>query len=215
MTILGIGSSELVLIILLIIVILGPERAPQAAREVGKRWRAFTRSETWRTIVKSMSVARNLPQTLVRLAEVEEVQAKLAQDLEQVQQQFKTVSEPTKEILSGAAMREAIQATETELKQSLSQSPSSETAVESRAKQTKATTTELPVEHSIAPPDLTPDADTMTPEQKLIGYVEAIPTAFERLDRLEKSQAGLIAQIQSIQQSIDSLLAFSKAKAES
>ena len=126
MSILGIGGPELILIAVLVILILGPERAPQAARALGRQWRAITSAEWWRSLLEMWRFMRNLPQNLAEFAEVKEIQASLSEELEQVQSLTKgiqsdieSVSKPVEAILGGTVVKDTLKEMGDELTQSL------------------------------------------------------------------------------------------------
>ena len=82
MEFLGIGPSELVFIVLLAIIILGPKDMQKAGKTVGRWLNHFIRSDGWKALQRASREIRNLPTTLMREANMEEIQS-LGKDLRQ------------------------------------------------------------------------------------------------------------------------------------
>jgi len=72
MEFLGIGPLELIFIVLIAIVLLGPSDMLKAARTVGRILRTVFTSEGWREMRRSMNTLRNLPTSMMREAGLEE-----------------------------------------------------------------------------------------------------------------------------------------------
>jgi sec-independent protein translocase protein TatB len=75
MEFLGIGPSELVFIVIIAIIILGPKDMQKAGKTVGRWLNHFIRSDGWKALQRASREIRNLPTTLMREANIEEVQA--------------------------------------------------------------------------------------------------------------------------------------------
>lgn len=71
MELLGIGPLELIFILLIVLLILGPEELAATGKKLGRFLRALNRSETWRSIRKTGEELRSLPTKLMREAEIE------------------------------------------------------------------------------------------------------------------------------------------------
>jgi sec-independent protein translocase protein TatB len=71
MEILGIGPSELVFIILIAIIILGPRDMQKAGRTIGRWLNKLIHSEGWQIFQKTSTEMRNLPTRLMREANLE------------------------------------------------------------------------------------------------------------------------------------------------
>ncbi len=84
-TLCGIGIPELVLLVLVIFVVLGPERSRQAALELGRFLGKLLRSNWWREISEITQSLRDLPATLIRMAELEDMQSELRETLSDIQ----------------------------------------------------------------------------------------------------------------------------------
>jgi Sec-independent protein translocase protein TatA len=76
-TLCGIGLPELIILALLGFVLIGPERSREVALKLGRFLRSMMTSAWWREFNQIRQALRDLPTTLVRMAEIEEVQAEL------------------------------------------------------------------------------------------------------------------------------------------
>jgi len=74
MEFLGIGPAELILILLVIILVIGPKDIGKTARSVGRFLNRLYKSEEWRTVVQASKTIRTLPNRLAREAELESLQ---------------------------------------------------------------------------------------------------------------------------------------------
>jgi len=86
MDILGIGPTELVFILLIALILLGPKDMEKAGRTVGRWLRNMTRSEGWRAFRDTSRELRNLPNRLMREANLEELQkdvGKIGKEIEE------------------------------------------------------------------------------------------------------------------------------------
>lgn len=75
MDFLGIGPLELLMILLIILIVLGPTDMVKVGSQVGKYLRQLMTSETWRSVQKTSRAIRNLPNSLARQAGIEEIDA--------------------------------------------------------------------------------------------------------------------------------------------
>jgi sec-independent protein translocase protein TatB len=71
MEILGIGASELAFIILIAIIILGPKDMQKAGKSIGRWLNQLVKSDGWKVFQRTSSEIRNLPQNLMREANME------------------------------------------------------------------------------------------------------------------------------------------------
>lgn len=71
MELLGIGPLELIFILVIILLVLGPEDLAATGKKLGRFLSTVTRSETWRSIRKTGEELRRLPTKLMREAEIE------------------------------------------------------------------------------------------------------------------------------------------------
>ncbi len=86
MEIFGIGITELLLIVVLILIIFGPEDLVKNSAEIGRFLNKVVTSDVWRGIQKTTSEVKKIPVTLMREANLqafEEERRKLGQDLRQ------------------------------------------------------------------------------------------------------------------------------------
>jgi Sec-independent protein translocase protein TatA len=72
MDILGIGPLELFFIVIIALIVLGPNDMVKAGRTLGRFMRTIIMSDTWRTIRRASDDIRNLPNRLMREAGIEE-----------------------------------------------------------------------------------------------------------------------------------------------
>jgi sec-independent protein translocase protein TatB len=79
MEFLGIGPLELMLIIILALVLVGPRDMAKVGRDAGRFLNRMYRSPTWRTMNEASRELRNLPNRLAREAELDTVQRDLEQ----------------------------------------------------------------------------------------------------------------------------------------
>ncbi len=71
-TLCGIGLPELIIIALVGFVVIGPQRTREIALTAGRWLRRVMRSEWWREFNQIATALRDLPTTLVRMAELED-----------------------------------------------------------------------------------------------------------------------------------------------
>src|SRR5215216_826482 len=75
MDIFGIGASELVFIILIAIIVLGPKDMQKAGKTIGRFLNQLMRSEGWKVFQRTSNELRNLPRNLMREANMEMMEA--------------------------------------------------------------------------------------------------------------------------------------------
>jgi len=73
MNIFGIGPFEIVFVLIIGILVLGPEGMITAGRKLGKFMRSIIKSNWWQNVRKGVSEIQYLPQRLMREAELEEL----------------------------------------------------------------------------------------------------------------------------------------------
>jgi sec-independent protein translocase protein TatB len=71
MQLFGIGPLELLLILIIAIIVLGPQGMVSAAREAGKFIRKVISSPLWREVVDTSNEIRDLPRKIVREVGIE------------------------------------------------------------------------------------------------------------------------------------------------
>jgi sec-independent protein translocase protein TatB len=85
MEILGIGPSELVFIVIIALILLGPKDMQKAGRTIGKWLRQVVTSDGWKLFQQTSREIQSLPNRLMReaaLDELKEVQKDLRQPLD-------------------------------------------------------------------------------------------------------------------------------------
>jgi sec-independent protein translocase protein TatB len=88
MEILGIGPSELLFIVVIALIVLGPRDMQKAGRTIGKWLRKIVTSDGWRLFQQTSREIQTLPNRLMReaaLDELREVQNDLRQPLDAAQ----------------------------------------------------------------------------------------------------------------------------------
>jgi Sec-independent protein translocase protein TatA len=88
-TLCGIGLPELIILALLGFVVIGPERSRETALQAGRWLRTLMKSPWWREFNQITDSIRNLPTTLVRMAELEETQQELQRTLSDIERDAK------------------------------------------------------------------------------------------------------------------------------
>jgi Sec-independent protein translocase protein TatA len=89
-TICGVGLPELVILALLGFVVIGPERSREVALSAGRFLRKVMTSSWWDDFSSITKSLRDLPNTLVRMAEIEEAQADLQRTMQDIEDLTKT-----------------------------------------------------------------------------------------------------------------------------
>jgi len=73
MDILGIGPLELLFIVIIALIVLGPNDMAKAGRSIGRFLRTMMMSETWQVVRQASNEIRGLPNRLMREAGVEDL----------------------------------------------------------------------------------------------------------------------------------------------
>jgi Sec-independent protein translocase protein TatA len=73
MDFLGVGPMELILIIIIALVLIGPRDIGKAARSMGRFLNRLYKSDTWRMLLDTSRTLRHLPERLAREAALEEL----------------------------------------------------------------------------------------------------------------------------------------------
>lgn len=93
MEILGIGASELVFIVIIALLVLGPKDMQKAGRTIGKWLRNLVTSDGWKAFQQTSRELRNLPTRLMREAN---------EDLEKINQDINRGINRKPDLLKGA-----------------------------------------------------------------------------------------------------------------
>jgi Sec-independent protein translocase protein TatA len=91
MDLLGVGPLELIFVLLIIFLVLGPNDMAKTGKKVGRFLSTVRKSEFWRGVTQVTREMRDLPTTLMREAELEDVKKDLeqdARDLKGISQEF-------------------------------------------------------------------------------------------------------------------------------
>lgn len=86
-TLCGIGLPELLILALLAFVLIGPERTREVAVTAGRWLGRAMKSPWWKEFTQVTTALRDLPTTLVRMAELEEAQAELRRTLREIERE--------------------------------------------------------------------------------------------------------------------------------
>jgi len=76
MEILGVGPSELIFIIIIALIVLGPKDMQKAGKTVGKYLNKLVKSDGWKAFQQTSRELRNLPTNLMREANMDLAEAK-------------------------------------------------------------------------------------------------------------------------------------------
>jgi sec-independent protein translocase protein TatB len=93
MDILGIGPTELVFIILIALIILGPKDMQKTGRAIGRFLRNLTTSDGWRVFRDTSREIRNLPNRLMREANIEDLENEVGKIGKEVDEIGKEIEE--------------------------------------------------------------------------------------------------------------------------
>jgi sec-independent protein translocase protein TatB len=88
MEILGIGASELIFILMIAIIVLGPRDMQKAGRTIGRWLNQFVRSDSWKALQRASQEIKRLPTNLMREANLE------MQDLQQMDREIRRSIDP-------------------------------------------------------------------------------------------------------------------------
>jgi Sec-independent protein translocase protein TatA len=81
MEILGIGPLELLFIILLALIILGPKDLEKTGKSIGKGLTKLVKSDTWKTVQQASEKVKSLPNELMREAGMEDMKKSLDSEI--------------------------------------------------------------------------------------------------------------------------------------
>lgn len=119
MEFLGIGPLELVFIVVIALIVVGPKDMAKTARTIGRFLNRLYKSEGWRSFLQASRNLRTLPNRLAREAEMEELQQvkqavtdtgrEVAQEIRTVEADLATWARPAASPLSPSANEPATQ----------------------------------------------------------------------------------------------------------
>lgn len=93
MEILGVGPLELIFILVIAILVLGPNEMGKAGRTIGRALNRFVKSSSWLTLQRVGRELRYLPNLLMREANLEAELKSLGQDVVKIQENLQQVQE--------------------------------------------------------------------------------------------------------------------------
>jgi sec-independent protein translocase protein TatB len=95
MEIFGIGASELIFILIIAIIVLGPKDMQKAGRTIGRWLNQLVQSDSWKVFQRTSAELRNLPRKLMRDAnmELQEMDKEIRQSIDP--RQYPTTSRST------------------------------------------------------------------------------------------------------------------------
>lgn len=79
MDILGIGPSEILLILVVALIFLGPKDLAKTGRSIGRFLRKLVMSDEWRAVQQAGKELRNMPNRLIREAGLEEMEKEIGE----------------------------------------------------------------------------------------------------------------------------------------
>lgn len=68
----SIGTSEILFLLILMVILLGPQKMIQGARDLGKTIRKITRSQFWKDVKQTSREIRDIPKKIMEEADIEE-----------------------------------------------------------------------------------------------------------------------------------------------
>lgn len=100
MDIFGIGAPELVFILIIALVVIGPKDLGKLGRQIGRFLNRLYRSESWRTLNEASRTLRTLPNRLAREAALEELD-ETAKELRHLSEEAKEASSKSLDLAEG------------------------------------------------------------------------------------------------------------------
>lgn len=88
MDLLGVGPLELLFLILIALIVIGPRDIGKAARSTGRFLNRLYRSDTWRMLIETSRKLRNLPNQLAQEAALEDSLDEMHQTIKEVGQEL-------------------------------------------------------------------------------------------------------------------------------
>lgn len=98
MDLLGVGPMELIFIIVLALIVIGPRELGSVARSFGRFLNRLYKSQNWRMLVDTSRTLRNLPQQLAREAALEELDLAREAAKEELNQALQLIDEVSHEV---------------------------------------------------------------------------------------------------------------------
>ena len=98
MNFLGVGPLELVLLILIALVVLGPEDIVKVSKKMGAWIRKARRSETWENVVKISDEVKKIPQNFMEESGMENIKDDLRKTGNDIKESFVDIEEFNREL---------------------------------------------------------------------------------------------------------------------
>jgi sec-independent protein translocase protein TatB len=111
MEIFGIGASELIFILIIAIIVLGPKDMQRAGRTIGRWLNQLVHSDSWKVFQKTSAELRNLPRNLMREANMEQLQ-EMDKEIRQSIDPRRYPPTPRSASSQNSSHRDALQSTE-------------------------------------------------------------------------------------------------------
>jgi sec-independent protein translocase protein TatB len=92
MEIFGIGASELIFILIIALIVLGPKDMQRAGRTIGRWLNQLVHSDTWKVFQRTSTELRNLPRNLMREANMEIQEANM--EIQEVNKEIRQSIDP-------------------------------------------------------------------------------------------------------------------------
>ena len=99
----GVGPLEILLVLVLALILLGPQDMVKTAQQLGRTFYRLYHSPVWRQIISTQQELRDLPNKFVREAGLEDTIADLKKTSSQVQAEIKNVTSAAKAELNAAS----------------------------------------------------------------------------------------------------------------
>ncbi|MCC6146997.1 MAG: twin-arginine translocase TatA/TatE family subunit [Anaerolineaceae bacterium] len=114
MEIFNVGFGELFFILLIMLILLGPHEMTKAARSLGRFLRQVTRSPVWHDVVETSRQLRELPNKIIREANVEEsleefeqvageIQGELQDGIQQINEETRSITAEARQLRAEAS----------------------------------------------------------------------------------------------------------------
>jgi hypothetical protein len=97
MQILNVGIWEIFFVLLIMLVVLGPDNMMKNARQLGRFWSRMTKSPVWATLLSTSRDIREIPTRIVREAGLEEARQELEQSTKVLSGEIERELAPAKE----------------------------------------------------------------------------------------------------------------------
>ena len=97
MEIFGIGPLEVALILLIVLIIFGPKEIEKTAKTIGRSLNKLIHSDSWRIVKQTGQELKDLPNRLIREANLEEIEQTIRGDSTKEPEKSKPSTPPDKD----------------------------------------------------------------------------------------------------------------------